>query len=78
MAKKLENLRENLFVQIAKLLASAAMKREFTKNDIERDPSLKATMDSIKFHADEFERELKSMCDRFPHYKRCKDYKKDK
>lgn len=78
MAKIPENLQENLFVQIAKLLASAALKSEFTKHDLNQDPTLKSTMDSIKFHADEFERELKSLCDRFPHYKRCKDLKKGK
>lgn len=78
MAKKLENLRENLFVAIAKLLATAALKRNFSKQDLKNDPNLNATMESLKFHADEFERSLKVLCDRWPDSPRCKEKKKGK
>lgn len=76
MSKTPANLRENLFTAIAKLLASAALKREFSKRDLENDQSLKATMESLKFHAEEFERSIKTLCDRFPNNPSCKNRKK--
>jgi hypothetical protein len=78
MSKIPTKIQENVFSEIAKLLIRVALKDQFSKRDIESDPSLKATMDSIKFHVDTYEKQLSTFCTRFPDFKHCKDLKKDK
>lgn len=78
MAKNLENLRENLFTELGKLIVTAAMKYKLTMGDMKKDPSLASTLKSLEFHTDECERQLKIHCDRFPESKPCKDRKEGK
>jgi hypothetical protein len=78
MAKKLENLRENLFTELGKLIVTAALKYKLTMGDVKGDQDLNTTLESLKFHTSEYERKLKSFCDRWPDDKKCKDRKERK
>jgi len=78
MAKNLENLRENLFTELGKLITTAALKYKLTMGDLKDDSDLNSTLESLKFHTSEYERKLKSLCDRNPEHKKCKDRKEGK
>lgn len=73
-----KNLRENLFTELGKLIATAALKYKFTMGDVKKDQDLNTTLESLKFHTSEYERKLKTHCERFPESKPCKEKKSDK
>lgn len=70
------NLHENLFTTIAKILASAALNKQISKTDLERDMDLNTTIESFKALSDQFEAKLKSHCERYPQSSKCIDRKK--
>lgn len=76
--KKREILRENLFVEIGKLLALSQLKRNLPKamREVEDDMSLKSTLESLQFHANELDRQLKNHCARYPNSSICKEKSK--
>lgn len=78
MAKNLENLRENMFTEIGKLLVTAALKYKLTMGDMKNDADLNSTLESLKYHTSEYERKLKTHCERFPESSKCKDRKEGK
>ena len=78
MAKNLENLRENLFTELGKLIATAALKYKLTMGDMRNDPDLNSTLESLEFHSKEAERKLKSLCNRNPEHPKCKEKKEGK
>lgn len=78
MAKNLENLRENLFTELGKLIVTAAMKYKLTMGDMKKDADMNSTLESLKFHTSEYERKLKSLCDRNPDHPKCKETKEGK
>lgn len=72
--------RENVFTQIAKLLALAQIKKELPKaiDEFNDNPEMQASLESMKFHADRVEKLLKSICKDDPDYPKCKELNKGK
>jgi len=62
----------NLFEEIAKLFFRTAMKP--IVNKMANDPELKAHSDALAYHTSEYDRKLKSLCERFPDSPKCKEY----
>ena len=68
-------LQENVFTQIAKLIATSMVKMNLSKamKDIEHDPNIQASIESMKYHAAEAERMLKLLCKTNPDHAKCKE-----
>jgi len=62
----------NLFEEIAKLFFRTAMKPIINKTV--NDPELQKLSESIKYHTSEYDRKLKSLCERNPDHPKCKEY----
>jgi len=77
--RKIQQLQENLFATIAKILAFNALKRnlgtakELTKGDQE----LQGSLETLKYHTQRLEKLLKDVCKRDPLNWRCKEYVKN-
>ena len=77
--RKIQQLQENLFATIAKILAFNALKRnlgtakELTKGDQE----LQGSLETLKYHTQRLEKLLKDVCKRDPLNWRCKEYAKN-
>ena len=77
--RKIQQLQENLFATIAKILAFNALKRnlgtadELTKGDQE----VQTSIESLKYHTQRLEKLLQDVCKRDPLNWRCKKYAKN-
>lgn len=65
---------ENILASIGKLLFGSKLKKHIRNlhRDLKEDPELLATVDSLTYNLDEFERKMKSLCDRVPDSALCK------
>lgn len=62
-------LQENIFTQIAKIIASAMVKIDIPK-DV--DPEIKKSVALMQYYAADSERRLKKFCEDHPENKKCK------
>ena len=77
---KIHLIRENLMDQIAKLLALHQIKKELPKamKELDGDPEIQASLQSIEFHVDNLNRQLKYLCKRNPDHPKCKEKSRSK
>lgn len=67
---------ENMFSAIAKLLTKFAVRKELGK--AMDDPNLQSSIESLRWHAEEAERQLKNLCRDYPELDKCKKLSKGK
>lgn len=77
---KIQQLQENIFTQIAKLLAIGQLKKELPKaiKELENNPEVQASLESLKYHADKLDQLLKRRCNDYPDDPKCKQRGKSK
>lgn len=71
-------INENVFDQIAKLLALPTIKRQLKKAEhlIDEDPDLASTMVSLEYHYNVLNDKLDGYCKRNPNSNLCKEKRK--
>jgi hypothetical protein len=76
--QKIQQLQENLFTTIAKILALNALKRNLGTADklAKGDQELQTSIESLKYHTQRLEKLLSDVCKRDPTNWRCKEYAK--
>ena len=76
--RKIQQLQENLFATIAKILAFNALKRNLgtAKELAKGDQELQGSIETLKYHTERLEKMLKDVCKRDPTNWRCKEYAK--
>ena len=67
----MEQIRENIFIKIAKLLATSQIKSKMSKLNTE--PDLQSSIESLKFHLDKADKQLRKICKQHPDYPECKE-----
>ena len=77
--RKIQQLQENLFATIAKILAFNALKRNLGTADklAKGDQEVQTSIESLKYHTQRLEKLLKDVCKRDPLNWRCKEYAKN-
>ena len=77
---RLQMLRENIFTQIAKLLALSQLKKEIPKaiKELEGNPEVQASLESLKYHVQEADDLLTYLCKKYPDNPKCKQKGKSK
>lgn len=73
----MSKITENILADIAKVFLSAKIKKQLKKaeRELQDDPELRATLDSLNFNLDQFESKMKNLCERIPNSGLCKGKK---
>lgn len=78
--EQIKRLQENMFTQIAKLIASSLVKMKLDKamRELSDDPNIQSSIQSMKYHAEAAQRALERICKDHPEHDGCKQRGKSK